>query len=479
MRHSHPLVSLWSHSSPFDRDNIGARLAEILPDLQAGRYERDRIQPSDYDRWLDRRLGQGQDETWLASQPLFAAVTFCTLLGGELLRTEAPAVQERSARAAGFDVARQGPAAIREAFARLTGAEDGGHSVTRSVLGQLYEALAVLYRDNESFDGFRDILRDHLLKIWPVGPGDAILGQPVSERRLHSLLTASKTTGMGPEVLSDFLTEAGAFPADDSRALSRKTFDAQAFAPLLEEIPKLIGPAAMRKAMGATRPELNALEAEGILSPVTRVPTTKARWRLSDGLALIEELERLATPVPSEAPGWETIQLAYKRAGLSVGRIIAAIRENALAVGKRSDVTGYHGIVIESRAVNQLTAGPGMTSHVPLDGEMNVSDFARVIGLRKKGVLQALIAGGYIPAAEIVNPVTKRPQLRLTAPDIAAFHETFTTLKLMVKASGLRRKKILAALAARNVDAFGPEGVDYGPVYLRSEADPILEDISR
>jgi hypothetical protein len=124
-----------------------------------------------------------------------------------------------------------------------------------------------------------------------------VLGEVVSERRLHSLVTASKETGVGPSVIEQFLVEAGALPEQDDRPPNRRVFDAQANAALLAEIPTLVGPIAMREAMGATRQELVALEEEEILVPRTRVPKVKNPWRVSDGTALVNGASARGSPV--------------------------------------------------------------------------------------------------------------------------------------------------------------------------------------
>src|SRR5690606_7648588 len=126
---------------------------------------------------------------------------------------------------------------IGGALHRLTLAGDGGHFVTKGALGALFEALDRLYRNDDSFDELRDIVRRHVLCIWPVAAGDEVLGQVVPERRLHSIVSASRETGIGKTVLDDFLTEAGAFAPDDPRADGRKTFDAEAYQSVLDEIP--------------------------------------------------------------------------------------------------------------------------------------------------------------------------------------------------------------------------------------------------
>jgi hypothetical protein len=188
--------------------------------------------------------------------------------------------------------------------------------------------------------------------------------------------------------------------------------------------------------MGATRAELTAREADGTLLPRTKVPTIKAPWRLSDGRALIDDLTRLARPLPAETPGWETIQLAHKRLGLSVARIVAAIREGALVAGQCADACRYHGICVECCAVDRLNSRQPR-SPMPMDGEMNAAIFARSIGLRQKGAFLAPIVGVHTPATEALNPVMTRRQLHMTAEDVAAFHDRFTTPTQMRARTGL------------------------------------------
>lgn len=45
------------------------------------------------------------------------------------------------------------------------------------------------HQDNEAFKTFADIVRAVVLDIWPVAEGAVLLGQEVSQRRLHSIRT--------------------------------------------------------------------------------------------------------------------------------------------------------------------------------------------------------------------------------------------------------------------------------------------------
>lgn len=476
-QHQHPLVPLWSNARPSERDNIGARLAEILPDLKAGAFDGERIDPSDYDLWLEMRLSQGvaADDTWLASQPVFPAITLCEFIGAALLRKQGAAPDDRHAKATGFAFVSQGPDGIRAALELLMRSQDGGYIANQGELGPLLRHLSGSYLDDDAFAVYVEILRDYCLKIWPLARGDNLLGHTVSERRLHSLTTASKETGIGPAVLNDFLTEAGAFAPGDARADAHKTFDAKAWQHILDEIPTLVGPIALRQAIGATRAELQGLKACGILVPRTKIATIKSPWRIADGIALLEELEAYSEPVAAEEPGWETIQLVHKRLDFPVGRIIAAIRAGFLRLGKRSDVFGYHGLVVEIPEVAAFKAKIAPKSKSSNNqGVVTAAAFARSVGIRGKGQFLALIEGGYTPAMLVLNPATRRQEWRMSRDDIVAFESCYTTPRMLSARTGAHWATIRAVLQGEGVRPFRPNGLNIGRVYLWKEVEPVV-----
>ncbi|MBL3573496.1 hypothetical protein JMK10_18750 [Rhodovulum sulfidophilum] len=101
-------MPLWRATTPIERENIGARLSEIWPDLRDGRLDQEPITPTSYNHWLDTRLSSLTDPNWLAGQPLFAAMSFCNLLGAELRRVQDLPSDDREAKATGFHFAPRG-----------------------------------------------------------------------------------------------------------------------------------------------------------------------------------------------------------------------------------------------------------------------------------------------------------------------------------------------------------------------------------
>ncbi|WP_439561558.1 TniQ family protein [Roseinatronobacter sp.] len=364
-RHGHPLVPLWQAAAPRDRFDIGARLREIEADIMSGALDRPARAPSAYDLWLDRRLEDGRDDTWLRDHPVFVVTTLCRLLGQAVLREDSPGEEYASGRihAAGFEIVVDGAAEIMAALDRIATISTGAWDEPQKAFGPLYTKLNRDYLHESGFDPFRNILRDCILDNWPLGPGDVVLGEAVRERLLHSLLTAKKETGIGTTVLEHFLTEAGAIRPNDPRPLGRRLFDAQAHAGLLAEIPTLVGPIAMRKAMGATKMELIALTEEGLLFPRTQVEKVKKPWRILDGMALVNELSARSVPVSGDDRNWTTLLLARKQTGVSLVELVEAVRNARLKVGRRVGVVGFHGIVVRLAEVDRMA-----TPRTLLDG---------------------------------------------------------------------------------------------------------------
>lgn len=484
IRHRHNLVPLWTATAPLDRYDIAARLHEIEADILSGALDQPTHAPSDYDLWLDRRLEDGSDDTWFKHHTVFVVTAFCRLLGEALLKSEALDDDGVSSRvhAAGFNVAVNGKAAIRVALDQMAAASMGALDEPSKAFGALFTKLSRAYRLEPEFDPFREILRECILDHWPFAGGDILLGQPVPERRFHSLRSAEMEIGIGAKILEHFLVEAGALKANDPRPRSRRLFNAKTFAGLLAEIPTLVGQTEMLNAMGATRTELSSLKKEGLLIPRIQVEKVKNRWRVSDGTTFVAELSAGAISVDSEDPHWETLLLARRRTGVTLQELVKGIRNKQMTVGQLVGVAGFNGIVVQKSEVD-LMAAPrkrarnDVRDEVP--GTMAAAKFGRSVGLRDGGTFLALIKAGHVPARLVVNPQMGRPQFRMTPDNMASFHQRFVTLTTLSTEIGQHRNTLKAVLASARITPFSPEGQDFGSVYLRDDVMGLIKSDDR
>lgn len=470
VRHGHPLVTLWEENLPRMRFEVGERLRAIVGPLMEGHLDMARVRPSAYDHWLDARIEAARDASWLAGQSLFAATTICRILGTELLRADgrcgdASKAERRAAQAVGFEAARQGPAGIDAALDRLVARADGPMDGPNTAFGQLLSLLSKDYAAEPAFGDFRDLLREKILSVWPVDPGDELLGETIAERKLHSIGTAAREAGTSRGLIEQFLVEAGAIDIGDPRPAARKTFPAAPYADLLRTVPELIGSPTMRSAVGASEAAFTALTEDGILRPRT-VLDVKARWHPDDGHALLEELDALASVVDGEDPAWEQIQRAKVRSGLRVGAIIGGVRRGSLQLARSCSGKGYDSFLVRRDEIDRIAP--------PNQDLTAAAQFGRSVGLRDGGRFLALVAAGHTPARRKKHPGMNVERFYVSSYDRAAFHRRFVTLTTLAAERNTHRNTIAARLKAARVHPFAPNGADFGQVWLREEAEAVF-----
>ncbi|AZB65619.1 hypothetical protein EBL87_17980 [Cereibacter sphaeroides] len=374
--HHHPLVPLWRDPQPGSRNDSVARFREIADEILAGRLDQETREPTDFDLWIDARLSGTAQVNWLDAQPLHAAATFCHILGTALLRLEQvlPAWVRRSDRWAlyqmGFEVASQGEEAIRSALRRLQKLADGPQDGPKKVFPLLYDRLSHDYRDDPNFEAFRRILRDHMVETWPLGPGDELMGEPVTERRLHSVRTAAQATGIDQRRMRRMLAAAGIVPeAAEGTCDAWETFGAAAAQPILDDLTALMPANAFAEFIGASRSQFDLLVKDGVLAPALDAPGVKAVWSPVQGRAFLDGLLCSAVPLAKVPRGWEHLPKSAQRLKIGPGAIVTAIREGRIpGVGRLEGVDGYAAVHVNHADVTRVlgaespTAQPGQAA---------------------------------------------------------------------------------------------------------------------
>ncbi|ULB11860.1 TniQ family protein [Cereibacter azotoformans] len=468
--HHHPLVPLWRDPQPGSRFESAARFREIADAILAGRHDQETREPTDFDLWIDARLSGTAQGGWLDAQPLHAAATFCHLLGTALLRLEQvlPAWVRRSDRWAlyqmGFEVASQGKEAIRNALRRLQKLADGPQDGPKKVFPLLYDRLSHDYRDDPNFEAFRRILRNHLVETWPLGPGDELMGEPVTERRLHSVRTAAQATGIDQRRMRRMLAAAGIVPeAAEGTCDAWETLDAAAAQPILDDLTALMPANAFAEFIGASRSQFDLLVKDGVLAPALDAPGVKAVWSPVQGRAFLDGLLSRAVPLAKVPRGWEHLPKSAQRLKIGPGAIVTAIREGRIpGVGRLEGVKGYAAVHVNHADVTRVLGAESPTAQ-------SIEVFAKSIGLLPPSRLKRLIKAGVIPATRLQNPKTRAFQLYITAEDATAFHRRYLTPRTLAQEFGRSWQSLTAELRAKGIQPFSPQGEDLGTLYLRAD----------
>ncbi len=469
--HEQALVPLWQESRVIDRYETVTRFSEIAPKILRDDHTDGIRDTADYDLWMDGRLVNGVDETWLSKFKLNASANFCRLIGSALMKLEGiplSAIDTDSQWGLyqmGFEVAKRGEAAIHEALQELNRLAEP-HQGPKAVFPLLYDRLSRDYRDDTDYLPFKNILASHLLETWPLGPGDDLLGRHVTERRLHSVRTASLEFGVDTRRLRKLLKAAGIIDGRLPDAWSVfKSSDADQ---ILARMERLVTAKEFAEGIDLSRSQFDLLIADNILSPALKDAKTKHVWDPRDGRTFLDRLLSGAETLRQGQRGWEPIAKTSKRLKIRPAEIIRSIWGGRIQrVGNNVQFTGYRAVHVFHAEV-AMVLGPADAT------EMSLEIFAKNVGIRQPVFLSRLVMNGHTSATELLNHRTKVRQRYITSQDADAFHAKFVTLRTLSEAQGTSWQKMSRMLQVEKVTPFSPDGQDYGNLYLKSEAESVF-----
>jgi len=316
------------------------------------------------------------------------------------------------------------------------------------------------------------MLREVVLDVWPIAAGTKVLGVTLDKRLRHSVVTAAEEARVSPALMRRLLVTEGVVQADDPRPDARLTFPAEALAPLLASIGRLVGPRELARRLGCGDQQLEALALAGVLTPRFPPDATRRAWDPADAETLLADLTADAEALSAEDSAWEHVHRAALRARVGIDVVIAAIRAGQLATGRRSDLKGYAAIFVRKAQVDAVI-------RPPKPAHQTMSDFARAVGLAKRGAFRRLVEHGHASVTVLYNPQTRRHDRYVTPEDAATFHARFTTHRLLSSKLGESSREVTLRLRKAGVPRFRPDGEDLGPIYLAEDVAPILRDMEK
>ncbi len=471
--HQHPLVPLWGDTSPVHRYDTLPYFQKIISRIRNGSLEQQKRAPTPFEFWFLGRLSNTEASDWLNNFDLYAACRFCDLLGRVTLRKEMPYRQlvapENLWRRcdAGFHIANQGEEAIQASFMKLQSDDDAPRKGFRKTFGDLYDRLSFDLTGDE-YRPFRELLRSHIVQTWPLGPGDDLMGEPITKRSVHSVLTAAQETGIDTRRMRKLLSEHGIVaPIGEGKPDSWELFDAHKAKDFLASLDHHVSAIGLQKALNISRSQFELLRSDGWFPPDLQGPDHKPLWNLIEARRRLEMLMNGALPVSGTGQFWETVSKAAQRLKTRPAAILNLIETKSISrIGKLGDTPGYAGIVVditELRLHFEPDEMPGI----------NIEAFAKTVGLRP---IQAgrLVRNNFTASTKTVNPVTKLQQQVLSPEDIANFHNTYITLKGLSVELQRSWQSLIPDIEGHGIKAFSPDGVDYGPLFLRDEITTLI-----
>ena len=471
LKHHHPLVPLWTEANVSRRYDAFARLAEIAPGVWAGELDKELRAPNPFDEWIEARLAGTPTESWLDQFDLYAAAHFCELLGRAIWAVRFPKWKKFGPERAwmsfemGFRFATQGEATVRDTLMQLQETIGEPTDGPKKKYGALYDRLAFDLL-GEAYAPFRELLRDHIASTWPLGPGDDLMGEPVLERKVHSVRTAARELGMDPRRLRKLLVDVDLVqPAETGRDDQWELFDAKAAQPHLDRINTLVSAKDFQEALSMSRSQFELLRKEGHFPPAIDGGDHKPLWDVRAAHLHLESLLTGAEPIYVPMHKWGDIPKTAQSLRVSPAKILSLLETGKVQrVGRHMTCEGYPAILVTQDEIERLLERPEAPG-------ISIEVFARQCGMTPTAAMR-LVREGHVSTTEGRHPKTGARQRFLAPGDLDAFHARFVTLRGLAVERGTPWQALRLNLGQAGIEPFSPDGQDYGPLYERG----VVED---
>lgn len=418
-------------------------------------------------RYVQSRMGSGASSaSWLDALLLYVVVRVSEAVGAmdrhgvRYKNSEIDEAEWSQSAGHGFDIMREGEAAFRGHLQKLLGnfytrnSDMGG----RALFGRLYEMLAHETGD-PAFDPIRDIMMEVAIGSLPLGPGDEFFG-PVTERKVHSVQSASRQYDVHPKRLHKLLLNTGRLDPDAPKnTYERILIDADVMEEFAVETKATLDVTETKAYLGVTRVWFDEMVSHRILSPHGGKGTLDTyvdvirRFKTDDLDALLHRLRAVVTSQPVE--GLVDISAAGRRANCSLKEIFDLLLAGELErVAGRGSETTFKDIRLDPLEVKSKTR---LADH----NCYNLRQIEKLIPA-KTSVVKALVEDGRLPSVKVRNPAKRNIQTVVEPEALAQFVSEFASVGNLARKVRTRTENLERRLRAADVSpAFEAAGTPF------------------
>jgi hypothetical protein len=376
--HNSSLVTFAEFLQPGTLHDFSRNVAPLVSDISKMKKEAVPRKPSGLETYMLDRLDGHAPHPFLDNLPFYAAAWTTEIVGavmefGKKVKLDALTDDQRQrAGQVGFEFMRDGATGLEHCMSELK--RDHSYNKGRAssdgpqaVYGKLYMTFAQGLQ-GPHYDPVREVMREHILSNFALGPDDEVFGKPVGTRRLHSIRTAAKTYNMHQKRLRKLVL------AECGEQHSGKADRDILFGPDMAERIYLRESSLMtlkstETYLNAPRPLASLMSDAGVIRRHAVGDGTADRYLKSELDQLLAALYAKAVPVSETRPGMFSVPEAARRANCTVVEIIRLIRDGILEkvehiAGRKSGVLD---LIVSSAEVRERTRLPELAGVLPLE----------------------------------------------------------------------------------------------------------------
>ncbi|WP_312412430.1 TniQ family protein [Shinella sp.] len=397
------------------------------------------MEPDAYQGYVEGRLRSGPNGSrWLDAYPMHVVGRVCEAVGfvehhgvSAGLTSLGPGELSRCA-GRGYDIIQGGEVDFTEFLERLIGRffKAGSDMKGRGLYGHLHTVLATASPE-AAYEPLRKIMREVTTNSVPLAPGADCLG-PITERRMHSVCSASKKFGLQPKRLRNLLVRSGKVEPDAAgRSYHRIVLDATEMEAFAKEVRDSLSFKETVANLGAERSQLASIVECGILRSFENsisggaAPesggglTTTMSFRASDVAEIRRRIECLSAVSPSDH--FVRLRSAVKMANCKHGEVVRLILDGELKnVAKIDNGEGLAALRIDPYELREWTRGPDHGCHSLREVELAIP--------ASNAVVHALIEADHLKSVRRRNPWKRHMQMVVEPDELARFISTFVSL---------------------------------------------------
>lgn len=411
-----------------------------------------------FENYLTARLVNDEAcESWLDRLPFHVATQTAEYLGA--LVTLGPDAKREmisnsqwiAAGNAGYQILSHGPAALQEALKGMKAGHINDFGRYRARYRFFFDWLR--FRDGDpAFDVIRDIVREYIWQNFPVAKGALVLGEKCPRQFVHSLSTASTSTGITRRQLGRHLSSMG-LAKPNGKPLG---YDLHDYVPdeIIQDIKStldtLLSHSEAASYLGIKRFMLSKLTRPDLIKVFSKDENALPRYAPSELARFMQSLEGLLEAT-KPTHGWVNIAKAAHNLNVQTDDVVSLISRH------RMPLRSLHG---EISSFRDFLINPGCLKHALKSTSIEAvhpSRAAKLLNLRITTV-RKLQANGTLRSVKVKKSASAHLSKYVCPYSIDDFLIKFIPLRSLNLKSGFDEERLTEFKA--NL------GIDTEPIYL-------------